>query len=572
MKILALHTEYIRFKPLKKALKNIADLTEKERKPSEVKDALAILTSVEKNDTDVNEVAKELVKNIKDIAEQVKAKNIVLYPYAHLSKNLASPDIAIKILETAEKELGKTKSLKVTRAPFGYYKEFELKVKGHPLSELSREISIDSSNSKKPEKEEYNPEEFLHEIKQSPLDTSKLKSNDHRIIGQQMELFLLNQSSPGMPYWLPNGTKIYNELIKFWREFHSKRGYEETITPLINKSSLYKISGHWTHYKENMFISKTDEGDYGLKAMNCPNAMVIFRSKTRSYKDLPLRLSDTDKLHRYELSGTLNGLLRVRSFQQDDSHNFITEDMIKSEYEEIFRICEKFYSIFGLDYSFRLGTRPDKFLGESKTWDKAEKNLKEILKKSGKKFTIAEGDGAFYGPKVDIIMKDSLGREWQMGTVQLDFQLPQRFGLKYVDKDGKDKIPVVIHRVIYGSLERFIGILLEHTNGSLPIWLSPVQVRVIDFTERNTKAAQKIMEEIKKAIPEIRIDSDFRNTTVNDKVRDAEMQKVPLIIVIGDKEEKSNTLALRKRGEKPEFEVKLDSFIKETKGKIENRN
>jgi threonyl-tRNA synthetase len=273
------------------------------------------------------------------------------------------------------------------------------------------------------------------------------------------------------------------------------------------------------------------------------------------------------------LSGVLNGLLRVRSFQQDDSHNFITEEMIGEEYESIFKLCEKFYSIFGLEYSFRLGTRPEKFLGEAKTWDRAEETLKKILKKSGKKFSVQEGDGAFYGPKVDILMKDSLGREWQMGTIQLDFQLPQRFGLKYVDSDGKEKTPVVVHRVIYGSLERFIGILLEHTNGALPVWLSPVQVRVINFTDRNNKAAEKVIKEIKKAIPDVRIDSDFRNTTVNDKVRDSELQKIPYLITIGDKEEEKGTLALKRRGEKkPEFGVKLDKFISELKEKIEKRN
>src|SRR3989338_2043231 len=573
MKILTLHCDFIRFKPLKKAIKNPEELSEERKKEIVVKDPLVILTAVEKGDND--KVVKEMIASVKKTAGEVKAERIVLYPYAHLSSNLSDPTTALEYLAEAENVL-KKEGFEVTRAPFGYYKEFELKCKGHPLSELSKQFRAeeDSTSMKASVKEDIiDPSKLYNKISQTKLDTSKLKENDHRIIGQKLGLFMFNESSPGAPYWLPNGLIVYHELLKFWREEHSKAGYKETMTPLVNKKELYDISGHWHHYKENMFVSDMGEdGVYCLKPMNCPNAMIIFKSQTRSYKDLPLRLSDADRLHRYELSGVLNGLLRVRSFQQDDSHNFITEDMISSEYEEIFRICEKFYSIFGLDYSFRLGTRPDKFLGESKTWDKAEKNLKEILKKSGKKFTIAEGDGAFYGPKVDIIMKDSLGREWQMGTVQLDFQLPQRFGLKYVDKDGKDKITVVIHRVIYGSLERFIGILLEHTNGSLPIWLSPVQVRVIDFTERNTKAAQKIMEEIKKAIPEIRIDSDFRNTTVNDKVRDAEMQKVPLIIVIGDKEEKSNTLALRKRGEKPEFEVKLDSFIKETKGKIENRN
>ncbi len=322
-----------------------------------------------------------------------------------------------------------------------------------------------------------------------------------------------------------------------------------------------------------MFISETDENEtYALKPMNCPNAMIVFKSKSRSYKDLPLRLSDIDKLHRYELSGTLNGLLRCRSFQQDDSHNFISEDMIELEYENIFKICERFYSIFGLDYSFRLGTRPEKFLGDKKTWDKAEKSLKDVLKKSGKKFTIAEGDGAFYGPKVDILMNDSLGREWQMGTVQLDFQLPQRFELKYTDEKGKEKMPIVIHRVIYGSLERFIGVLLEHLNGNLPLWLSPTQCRIINFTDRNVKASEKIIKELKLAIPLLRIDSDFRNTTVQDKVRDAEMQKIPYIIVIGDKEEQNKTLAVRKRSSKPIFGVKMNDLISELKEKIEKRN
>jgi len=361
--------------------------------------------------------------------------------------------------------------------------------------------------------------------------------------------------------------------VNFWREEHTKAGYQETMTPLVNKIELYKISGHWDHYKEHMFLSHVNEDEvYGLKPMNCPNAMLIFKSQTRSYKDLPLRLSDTDRLHRYELSGVLNGLLRVRSFQQDDAHNFITEDMIGSEYEEIFKICEKFYGIFNLDYSFRLGTRPEKFLGDPKTWDKAEKTLKEILKKSGKKFSIQEGDGAFYGPKVDILMKDSLGREWQMGTIQLDFQLPLRFGLKYIDNEGKENTPVVVHRVIYGSLERFIGILLEHTSGVLPLWLSPIQVRIINFTDRNTQASQKIISALKEEISTLRIDSDFRSTTINDKIRDAELQKIPYIIVIGDKEEKNNTLAIRSRGKKPEFGIKLAAFTKQLQKEITTRS
>ncbi|MEK6840732.1 MAG: threonine--tRNA ligase [Nanoarchaeota archaeon] len=570
MKILTLHVDYINFKPLKKALKTIADLTEKEKTGQKVGESLVVLTAVEKGDS-VEKSVGELVKNIEDIAYQVKAKTVVLYPYAHLSSNLAAPELAERILVESEKELGK--KFKVVRAPFGYYKEFELKVKGHPLSELSREIRSEAGGKEKEEEQgDYNPKDFLHEIRQSKLDTSKLKENDHRILGQQMELFMLNQSSPGMIYWLPNGAIIYNELIKFWREEHRKLGYQETMTPLINKSALYKISGHWAHYKEHMFISNTEEGEYGVKAMNCPNAMVIFSSKSRSYKDLPLRISDTDRLHRYELSGTLSGLLRVRSFQQDDSHNFVSEDQIASEYEQIIRICDRFYGIFGMKYSFRLGTRPKKFMGDVKLWNKAEDELKKILKKSGKKFTILKEDGAFYGPKVDIIMEDSMGREWQMGTIQLDMQMPLRFGLKYIGKDNKEKTPIVIHRVIYGSLERFIAILLEHTNGRLPAWLAPTQVRILSFTDRNGPYARKIVKKLGEEILNLRIDADFRSIPIPTKVKDAELAKIPYIIVIGDKEEKKKTVAVRVKGDKRIKTMNLGVFAKKLKDEIDNRS
>ena len=568
MKTLFLHSDYIRYRPVKKALKSIKELNEKDKNETIVKDALVVLISVEKRDSDVDKIAGKLIENIKDVASQVKTKNIVLYPYAHLSSSLAIPDVAENVLSKAEKLLKDSKGFNVSKAPFGYYKEFEIKVKGHPLAELSREIESENREEEK----DYDPKQLLYEIKQSKLDTSKLKQNDHRIIGQQMELFHMNQSSPGMPYWLPNGVVVYNELIKFWREEHKKLGYQETMTPLMNKNSLYKISGHWEHYKDNMFISDTNEGQYGLKAMNCPNAMVIFGAKSRSYKELPLRLSDTDRLHRYELSGTLSGLLRVRSFQQDDSHNFISEDMIKDEYEQIFRICDKFYSIFNMNYSFRLGTRPEKFMGDKKLWDKAEKVLKEVLKNSGKKFKIEEGDGAFYGPKIDILMKDSLNREWQMGTIQLDMQMPLRFGLKYLDKDGKEKTPIVVHRVIYGSLERFIGVLLEHTNGRLPTWLAPIQVRVLSFTDRNVEYAKKLILKLGEEIPELRIDADFRNTTVQGKVKDAEIMRIPYIIVLGDKEQESKTVAARVKGDRKIKSLKTEDFISGLKKEIAERS
>lgn len=364
------------------------------------------------------------------------------------------------------------------------------------------------------------------------------KKRDHRKLGQELDLFFFHETAPGMPYWLPNGVIIYNELINFWREEHARRDYHEIVSPLLNKKELYITSGHFDHYWDDMFTTEeTEEGElYGMKAMNCPNAMIVFKSKPRSYRELPLRLSDTDTLHRYERSGTLNGLLRVREFRQDDAHIFVSEDQIKAEYERIFEITERFYSIFDMEYSFRLGTRPDKFMGDAKLWDKAEGTLKEILEASGKEYFVEEGDGAFYGPKIDILMKDVLGRPWQMGTIQLDFQQPLRFELEYTDNEGNLKPPIAIHRVIYGSLERFIGILIEHTAGKLPVWLAPEQIRLISVNQEDitVEFAAKILQQAKDL--GLRAVVDNSNESVGKKIREAEMWKVPYTVVLGEKE------------------------------------
>ncbi len=401
------------------------------------------------------------------------------------------------------------------------------------------------------------------------------KKRDHRKLGAELDLFMFHETAPGMPYWLPKGLILYNELVNYWRVEHAQLGYQEIASPLVNKAELWKMSGHWEHYKDDMFIANMGENEiYGIKPMNCPNAMLVFKSKSHSYKELPIRLSDTDRLHRYERSGTLNGLLRCRSFQQDDSHNFISEDMIGSEYEHIFEICKKFYGIFRLEYSFRLGTRPTAFLGEQSTWDKAEQALKEILEKSGKQYTIAEGDGAFYGPKIDIIMKDAIGREWQMGTIQLDFQLPQRFELEYTATDGSRKTPVVVHRVVYGSLERFIGVLIEHYAGAFPLWLSPVQVAVVTISETQQAWAEAVMHKLRHA--GIRAELHNENETLGKKIRNAEKQKTPYIFVVGDKEVKSQSVAVRKHvksGYPPEDgqvgTMQIDTAVAQLKEEIE---
>ncbi|HEY4516227.1 MAG TPA: threonine--tRNA ligase [Candidatus Paceibacterota bacterium] len=395
------------------------------------------------------------------------------------------------------------------------------------------------------------------------------EKRDHKKLGKELGLYMFHETAPGMPYWLPKGLILYKELENYWRKEHVKFNYMEIASPLVNKAELWKTSGHWDYYKDDMFIADMGENEiYGIKPMNCPNAMIVFKSMQVSYKNLPLRLSDTDRLHRYERSGTLNGLLRCRSFQQDDSHNYISEDLIESEYEHIMQVCKDFYGIFNLEYKFRLGTRPEGFLGEIETWDKAESILKKVLEKSGKEYSVAEGDGAFYGPKIDIVMKDALGRDWQMGTMQLDFQQPKRFELEYTDRDGSKKTPAVIHRVIYGSLERFIGILVEHYAGAFPTWLSPVQAIVLPISEKHLVYAKEVQKELMEN--GVRAEVDESNETLGKKVREAKTQKIPYLLVVGDKEVDSKEVAVEFRNEKLGT-MPLSQFLDKIKLEIKDR-
>ncbi|MCF7910724.1 threonine--tRNA ligase, partial [Candidatus Pacearchaeota archaeon] len=511
---------------------------------------------------------EKFVENVMDLAKQVNAKNILLYPYAHLSDNLAAPEIAIKVLEDSGKQLGKF--FEISSAPFGYYKEFEVKVKGHPLSELSRKFSV--SEDIKIEDEKYDASQLLREISKSKLDTSKLKENDHRILAQQMDLFSSNEAAPGMVFWHNNGLIIYNELIKFWREVHRKRGYQEIRTPEVLDKRLWQISGHWEKYKDNIFLTNYEKRDFAVKPMNCPGGMLVFKNSPKSYKDLPLKVAELGIVHRMELSGTLGGLFRVIQFTQDDAHIFCNEQQLEQEIVEIINIIKFFFEKFNLKFDHvELSTRPEKRIGSDKIWDKAEKALEDVLKKEKIKYKINKGDGAFYGPKIDFHLKDSLDRTWQCSTVQLDFAMPERFELEYTDKDNKKKRPIMLHRVVYGSLERFMGILLEDTKGRLPTWLAPIQVRVMDFTDRNINYAKKIIQELGEEIPELRIDADFSQSTVQSKVKQAELMRVPYIIVLGDREEKSNELAVRVRGDKKIQNFGIKEFTEKLKKEIRDR-
>ncbi len=566
MKIILLHCDYIRFKPLKKAIKKVEELSEKEKEGETIKEALVVLTAVEKEDSNVKEIAEELVKNIKEVAKQINVKNVVIYPYAHLSKNLSSPEIAIEVMNTAEKNL--KESFNVSKAPFGYYKEFELKVKGHPLSELSREIKVRGDEIS----EKYDAKQLLREISKTKLDTSKLKENDHRILGQQMDLYSFNEVAPGMVFWHNNGLIIRNELINFWREVHRKTGYKEISTPQILDKKLWQISGHWEKYKDNIFLTEYEKRDFAVKPMNCPGGMLVYKSRPKSYRDLPLRVGELGVVHRQELSGVLGGLFRVIQFTQDDAHIYCTEAQLEDEVIGIMEMIELFYSkIFNFKYHIELSTRPEKRIGTDKMWDKAENSLKKVLDNKKIKYKINEGDGAFYGPKIDFHLKDSLERTWQCATIQLDFSMPERFDLEYTDKDNERKRPLILHRVIYGSLERFIGILIEHYSGRVPTWLAPIQVRILNFTDRNEKYAREIIKKIGEKLPNLRIDADFKQTTIPSKIKDAEIMKVPYIIVVGDKEEKEENLAVRVKGDKKIQTIKVDDFIKQLKKEIEEK-
>ena len=396
------------------------------------------------------------------------------------------------------------------------------------------------------------------------------KKRDHRKLGKELELFFFDETAPGMAYWMPKGFTMMNTLIDFWRKEHKKRGYQEFSGPQLNSSELWKISGHWDHYKEDMFIlTDADGNEQALKPMNCPNSIKIYQSKLRSYKDLPLRFNDVDVIHRNEKSGQLNGLFRVRMFRQDDSHNYITEEQIGSEIKDIIEIAKHLYSVFGLEYKLTLSTRPEEdFMGEIETWDKAENDLRKVLDEicGEGNYQVNEGDGAFYGPKIDIKMKDCLGREWQMGTVQLDFQLPQRFNLHYIDKDGNKKTPIMVHRALFGSFDRFIGIITEHFAGAFPTWLAPVQVRILPIADSHKEYAEKLKEKLEEY--NIRVELDEREEKIGYKIREAQLQKIPYMLIIGDKEVQANAVGVRSRKDGDIGAMSVEDFINKIEEEI----
>ncbi|MBO7162500.1 MAG: threonine--tRNA ligase [Clostridia bacterium] len=371
------------------------------------------------------------------------------------------------------------------------------------------------------------------------------KKRDHRKLGKELGLFMMTDDGPGFPFFLPNGMVLKNTLIDYWREVHKRYGYVEISSPVILNRRLWERSGHWGHYKQNMYTTKIDDEDFAIKPMNCPGGMLVYMNEPHSYRDLPLRAGELGLVHRHELSGALHGLFRVRCFTQDDAHIFMTKEQMRDEIKNVVSLFDEVYSLFGLTYQIELSTMPEDHMGDEAVWEHAEETLKAAITDMGKDYILNEGDGAFYGPKLDFHLRDSIGRTWQCGTIQLDFQLPERFELEYTGADGEKHRPVMIHRVVFGSIERFIGVITEHFAGAFPLWLAPLQVAVLPITDRAAEYADKLVADLTAA--GVRCKADHRNEKVNYKIREHQLQKVPYMLVVGDREVEEGTVSLRTR-------------------------
>lgn len=395
------------------------------------------------------------------------------------------------------------------------------------------------------------------------------KKRDHRKLGKELGLFMFTEEGPGFPFFLPKGMTLKNTLIDYWREIHLREDYQEVSTPVILSRKLWETSGHWDHYKDNMYTTVIDEEDYAIKPMNCPGGMLVYKSQPRSYRDLPLRVGELGLVHRHEKSGQLHGLMRVRCFTQDDAHIFMTQEQITEEIKNVTRLINEVYTLFGFEYFVELSTRPEDSMGSDEDWELATNGLRNALEEMGLNYIVNEGDGAFYGPKIDFHLRDSIGRTWQCGTIQLDFQLPQRFEAEYVAEDGTKKRPIMIHRVCFGSIERFIGILIEHFAGKFPVWLAPVQVKVIPVSEKSMEYATGVYEKLRAA--GIRTELDHKDEKVGYKIRQAQLEKVPFMLVLGEKEAAEGAITVRSRDKGDLGSAQLDGFIADVKKMVESR-
>lgn len=403
-------------------------------------------------------------------------------------------------------------------------------------------------------------EEHLHLLEEA-------KKRDHRKLGKELELFMFSEEAPGMPFYLAKGMLIRTALEDFSRKLQRADGYEEVRSPLMMNRRLWEQSGHWDHYKDEMYFTKVDETDFALKPMNCPGHMLIYKNSLRSYRDLPIRIAEYGQVHRHESSGALNGMMRVRTFCQDDAHLFVLPEQIESEISRVLELIDQFYSIFGFEYKVELSTRPEDYMGSEELWDQAEESLARVLKKNGIQYRVNEGDGAFYGPKIDFHVLDALKRSWQCGTIQLDFQMPEKFDLTYIGEDNNKHRPVVIHRAVFGSIDRFMGILTEHYSGAFPLWLSPVQVKLLPVSVVHDEYAEQVRRKL--ATAGLRVEVDSRNEKLGYRIREAQLEKIPYMLVLGDQEQNDGTISVRSRADNTLFTLNVQEFIQQLTAKID---
>ena len=557
MKILQLHADYIEYEPISRE-GSVAEETE--MKKTSLQDVLVLFTSIEENDTD--EIASRMMEEIKEFADRLNIDKILIYPYAHLSNKLARPEKALEIIrkmETAARNLG----LNVHRSPFGWNKKFTISIKGHPLAEQFRsEVQVSKRIAARQALEKPTQQVVREEVREPT----------HVSLGRELDIFTINPTAgSGLPLYHPKGAIIREELIKLIREINRDLGFQEVWTPHLFRSELWYRTGHYEAYRERMFVLNIEDEEYVVKPMNCPGHALIYMSRPRSYRDLPIAYSEFATVYRNEQSGELTGLLRVRALTQDDGHVFCRPDQIKDQVTKIMNAALTIHqNLIGGKIVVNLSTRPEKFIGSMELWDYATEMLKNSLEELKIEYVLKEGEGAFYGPKIDIDVEDSLGRKWQCTTIQLDFFMPEKLGLEYVDADGVKKRPVMIHRALLGSLDRYIALLLEHYNGRLPVWLSPEQVRIITVSDRVLGYAEKIREVLSSR--GIRCSLSGAEGTVSKKILQAHNERVSFIVVVGDREEREGVISVRDATGKTHTGVSPEEFGDWLKRLIESRS
>ena len=560
MKILQMHADFIEYTPVKKEIRGAEEID-----PETVRedDIVVLFTAFEEGDD--GELAKKAVAETRDFLGKLGTRRVLIYPFAHLSQNLAPPSEALSLLLEMEKE-AKAAGLEVHRAPFGWTKALQIKVKGHPLAEMSRSYSHGAKQAplRPRARRELTAEEAMARLKRS--DFVNLPETDHRIIGERQDLFSLQEVSPGMVYLHEKGLRVRNALIDFMRAELAKGGYQEVSTPSLANTALWLVSGHSAHYKDNMFLTSMGDEEMGMKPMNCPSHFLIYKTRKWSFRELPVRYATFDPLFRNELSGVASGLFRVKILSQDDAHIICTLEQAPEELSKMLDMMQRVYRVFGLEYKVKISTRPDDFMGTDEEWKMATDTLIDVVKGKGWAYEVKEKEGNFYSPKIDVDIRDSLGREWQCGTFQVDLQMPKRFRLAYTGSDGKEHTPVVLHRTILGSLERFMGVMIEHYKGVLPVWLSPVQARVIPLSDEHLDYAREVLDAVRAG--GVRAEGAFDSGTMGAKIRDAQLQRVPYMLVVGKKEEDSKTVALRTRGGEQTFGVVVDDFCSRVRDEV----